>query len=133
MKYSLDTNTCINYMNGRSSSIVQKLKKIPAKDIVVCSIVRSELFYGSYKSPNPTFTRERQNRFLQPYLSLPFDDTCADMYGMLRAQLASSGMLIGPLDLQIATIAMVNNLILVTHNIREFSRISGLKIEDWQI
>ena len=55
------------------------------------------------------------------------------MFGQIRASLASAGTPIGAYDLQIAAIALVNNLILVTHNTREFERVSGLQLEDWEI
>ena len=63
---------------------------------------------------------------------MPFDDRAADEYGRIRAHLAGLGMLIGPNDLLIASIALANGLILVTHNTAEFSRVPGLKLEDWQ-
>ena len=81
-------------------------------------------------------TRERardlQQEFLNQYVSLPFDDQAALFYGQIRAQLATLGTPIGPLDLQIAAIALANNLTLVTHNTREFRRVEGLQIEDWE-
>lgn len=63
---------------------------------------------------------------------MPFDDACAEIYGRIRADLAKTGTPIGSNDIQIASIALVNDLILVTHNVREFSLIEGLKIEDWE-
>jgi tRNA(fMet)-specific endonuclease VapC len=68
---------------------------------------------------------------LDPFRSLPFDDASAEVYGRIRAQLGAQGNLIGPNDLLIASIALANNLTLVTHNTREFSRIPELRIEDW--
>jgi tRNA(fMet)-specific endonuclease VapC len=62
---------------------------------------------------------------------LPFDDAAAEVYGRIRAELASRGTPIGPYDLMIAATALANNLILVTHNTREFARVSGLVLEDW--
>ena len=73
-----------------------------------------------------------QKSFLSQFVSLPFDDSCAEIYGKVRADLAKAGTPISSNDLQIASIALANNLILVTHNVREFSRIEGLKIEDWE-
>jgi len=70
-------------------------------------------------------------RFLAPFVSLPFDDRCAERYAALRADLAGRGQLIGPNDMLIAATALAHDLILVTHNTREFSRVVGLKIEDW--
>lgn len=64
---------------------------------------------------------------------MPFDDQSALIYGQIRTQLAASGTPIGPNDLLIASIALANNLIVVTHNTREFSRVGGLRLEDWEI
>ena len=73
-----------------------------------------------------------QKSFVSQFVSLPFDDSCAEIYGKIRADLAEAGTPIGSNDIQIASIALVNDLILVTHNVKEFSRIEGLKIEDWE-
>ncbi len=132
MIYSLDTNTCIRYLNGRSPSVVTRLRSVPAGDVVVCSVVRGELWHGAAKSQSPQRSRQKQDSFLQPYQTLPFDDSAASEYARIRAELERAGMPIGPLDMAIAAIALANDLILVTHNIREFSRVSGLKYEDWQ-
>ena len=132
MNYLLDTNACIVYLNRRVSSVRQRLEALPKHDIAVCSIVKSELFYGAIKSSNPERSLGMQQEFLNQYVSLPFDDKAALVYGQIRAQLATLGTPIGPLDLQIAAIALANNLTLVTHNTREFSRVEGLQIEDWE-
>jgi tRNA(fMet)-specific endonuclease VapC len=133
MKYSLDTNTCIRYLNGRSVSIRRKLPTVPAQDIIVCSIVRGELAYGAAKSQTPVQSAAKQRRFLRPYASLPYDDAASAEFGRIRAALETAGMPIGPYDMQIAAIALVHGLIIVTHNTREFGRIVGLQIEDWDI
>lgn len=133
MKYLLDTNTCIRYINGRSKGVLAKLPTVPVTDVIVCSVVRGELWYGAAKSNNPARTRQKQNLFLQPYATLPFDDKAAEVYAQVRADLESRGTPIGPLDTQIAAIALAHNLIVVTHNIREFSRVQGLQIEDWEV
>ena len=70
--------------------------------------------------------------FLSRFLSLPFDDAAADIYGQIRADLVGRGQIIGPNDLLIASIARARDLTLVTHNIAEFGRVQGLKIEDWE-
>jgi tRNA(fMet)-specific endonuclease VapC len=70
--------------------------------------------------------------FCRQFQSLPFDDRAADEYGRIRAYLTGLGALIGPNDLLIASIALANGLILVSHNTREFSRVPGLKLDDWQ-
>ncbi|WP_041462542.1 type II toxin-antitoxin system tRNA(fMet)-specific endonuclease VapC [Chroococcidiopsis thermalis] len=132
MMYLLDTNTCIGYLKGRAVGVRQRLEAIPSTDVFVCSVVKAELFYGAMKSSNPERTLARQQEFLNQYVSLPFDDRAALIYGQIRAFLAINGTPIGPYDLQIAAIALANNLTLVSHNIREFSRVSQLNLEDWE-
>ena len=133
MGYLLDTNVCVMYLNGRSVSVRDRLRLISMEEMAVCSVVKAELFYGAMRSNNPTQTLERQQRFLASFASLPFDDEAAIVCGQIRACLASAGTPIGVCDLLIAAIALANNLILVTHNIREFERVTGLQIEDWEV
>ncbi|WP_414544428.1 type II toxin-antitoxin system tRNA(fMet)-specific endonuclease VapC [Nostoc sp. CCY0012] len=132
MRYLLDSNVCARYLNGRSLAIRERLRATNIADIAVCSVVKGELFYGAIKSNNPEITLARQQEFLKLFVSLPFDDSAALVYGRIRAELSANGTPIGPNDFQIAAIAMANNLILVTHNTREFSRVNGLQIEDWE-
>lgn len=91
--------------------------------MAVCSVVKAELFYGAMRSNNPTRTLERQQDFLERFVSLSFGDEAALLFGQIRASLASAGTPIGAYDLQIAAIALTNNLILVTDNTREFERV----------
>ena len=133
MRYLLDTNVCVVYLNGRSPSVRDRLLATPAEEIAVCSVVKAELFYGACRSNNPKRTLERQQAFLARFVSLPFEDEAALLAGQIRAKLASTGTPIGSYDLQIAAIALANNLSVVTHNTREFKRVDGLQIEDWEV
>ncbi|MEH1923122.1 type II toxin-antitoxin system VapC family toxin [Nostoc sp.] len=126
----LDTNACIVYLNRPISGVRQRLTMLSPQDVAVCSVVKGELLYGAMRSNNPVRTLALQEAFLNNFISLPFDDAAAKIFGRIRAELAANGTPIGPYDLQIAAIAMANNLILVTHNVREFSRVNGLQIED---
>lgn len=132
MKYLLDTNTCVRYLNQRSEPIIQKLAELDPEDIVLCSVVKAELFYGAQRSVHRDQTLATQREFLKQFVSLPFDDHAADLYGQIRARLEAQGTPIGPNDLMIAAIALAHQLTLVTHNTREFGRITGLNIEDWE-
>ena len=132
MRYLLDTNPCIRYLNGESEPLRQRLEGTDHGSIAVCSVVKAELFYGAMKSRNPVRVLERQQCFLARYSSVPFDDTAALRYGAIRAELERAGTPIGANDLMIAAIAAANDLILVSHNTREFNRITGLMIEDWE-
>ena len=132
MPYLLDTNTCIQHLRGRSAAITRKLASMQATEIQVCSVVRAELLYGALRSADSTHNQALVEYFCARFVSLPFDDRAADAYATLRATLTATGQLIGPNDLIIAAIALVNNTVLVTHNTREFSRVAGLMIEDWE-
>ncbi|MFN8489701.1 MAG: type II toxin-antitoxin system VapC family toxin [Caldilineaceae bacterium] len=133
MIYLLDTNTCIKYLNGRSEQIHQALATKQADEIRICSVVKAELFYGALKSVRPESNLAKQRLFLNRFISLAFDDNAAQIYGQIRTQLEQLGKPIGPNDLLIAAIALANNTTLVTHNTREFSRVVGLQLEDWEI
>jgi tRNA(fMet)-specific endonuclease VapC len=133
MRYLLDTNVWARYLNGRSPEIRKRFRKVDLTQVFTCSIVKSELAYGAFKSLNPDRTYRKQQQFLSLFVSLPFDDTAALVFARLNAQLSAKGEMIGIKDLQIASIALVNELILVTHNIKEFKRIQGLSLEDWEI
>ncbi len=132
MTHLLDTNTCVRYLNGRAAGVLRQLRRRKPEDIAVCSIVKAELFAGARKSNRPDETLAAQQAFLDRFTSLPFDDPAADHYARIRSELEAAGTPIGPYDLQIAAIALANDLVLVTHNIGEFSRVPALRIEDWE-
>ena len=121
MKYLLDTNPCIRYLNGGSDPLRRRLDAAKRGSVAVCSVVKAELFYGAMKSNNPVRVLEWQQHFLACYVSIPFDDAAARRYGVIRAELERTGMPIGANDLMIAAIAAANGLVLVTHNTREFT------------
>lgn len=133
MRYLLDTNACIVYLRGRNSNLKRRLDSTVTQDIAVCSVVKAELAYGAMKSANPQQNFALQQAFLRQFVSLPFDDFAATAFGTIRAQFEAAGTPIGAYDLQIAAIALANNLTLITHNTAEFSRVDGLAIEDWEV
>jgi tRNA(fMet)-specific endonuclease VapC len=133
MNYLLDTNTCIRFLNGRSASIRSRFLSIPENQIHISVITQAEMFFGSYKSFLPEKSREKQKDFFKRFKISIFDETCADYYGQIRAYLEKQGTPIGSNDLLIAATALAHNMILVTHNTREFNRIPELQIEDWEV
>ncbi len=130
--FLLDTNVCINFLNGTSQSVEQHFRTCSPSEIAVCSIVKAELLFGARNSNRADANLQALRLFFAPLQSLPFDDQCADEYGLIRADLTAQGSLIGPNDMLIAAVARAHNAIVVTHNTREFSRISGLSLEDWE-
>lgn len=130
--YLLDTNTCIQIINRSTSSVAEQYRRHERHRIKLCSVVKAELHYGAHRSQRVEFNLERMAFFFEPLQSLPFDDRCAEEYGQIKATLAAQGQLIGPNDLLIAAIARAYDAVLVTNNTREFSRVTGLRLEDWQ-
>lgn len=132
MTYLLDTNTCIRYLNGTSEAIRRHIETTHPREIAVCSVVKAELFYGAHNSQHPNANLDKQRTFLERFVSLPFDDQAAETYGRIRATLKKAGTPIGPNDLLIAAIAVSQNCIVISHNTKEFRRITALEIEDWE-
>lgn len=130
--YLLDTDTCINILNDRLSPSARRLALHNPSEIRLCSIVKAELLYGAWRSEGAAENTRRLQSFFAPLMSISFDDRCAEEYGIIKAELSRRGMLIGPNDLLIASIAKANGLTLVTHNVGKFSRVVGLRIEDWE-
>ncbi|MCM2409298.1 PIN domain-containing protein (plasmid) [Anabaena sp. PCC 7938] len=91
-----------------------------------------ELYYGVFRSNQKDKNLQLLQSFLNQFTLIPLDEESAKIAGIIKADLARIGTPIGPYDVEIAAIALANDLILVTHNTREFSRVNGLKIEDWE-
>jgi tRNA(fMet)-specific endonuclease VapC len=130
--YLLDTNACIGLLNKTSPGLVTQLHRREPQEIHLSSVVKAELLYGAWHS-----TRIKENLrvladFFRPFTSLPFDDSSAEHYGQIRSALTQAGTLIGSNDLLIAATARAHGLVLVTHNVSEFSRVPDLQIEDWE-
>jgi tRNA(fMet)-specific endonuclease VapC len=132
VRYLLDTNACIGFLTGRALGVLRHVAPLPPTDIAVCSVVKAELFCGAARSTAPERTLATQREFLERFVSLDFDDRAAEVAGRIRAELAERGEPIGPHDLQIAAIAIANDLTLVTRNVREFGRVNGLRVENWE-
>jgi tRNA(fMet)-specific endonuclease VapC len=133
MSYLLDTNACIRYLNSSNNQILHRLNLLLSDDIFLCDVVKFELYYGAYKSRNTDKNLASLKIFFDEFVSLPFDGRAASICGRIRSDLNKKGTPIGVYDVQIAAIAIANNLVLVTHNIGEFSRVDGLQYEDWEV
>lgn len=134
MDYLLDTNACIALINGHPPAVRRHLDKALASGarILVSSIALFELWYGVAKSTKQDFNRKRVEAFLAgPILELPFEDADSRSAGALRASLEASGKPIGAYDLLMAGQALRHGLTLITSNVAEFSRVKGLRWQDW--
>jgi tRNA(fMet)-specific endonuclease VapC len=132
--YLLDTNTCIFIKNKKPITVLKKLEQVIKKRerIYLSSISVAELQYGVYNSQSIEKNRISLVEFLAPFEILDFDDTDAEIFGKIRAELKRHGKIIGPYDMLIAAQAISRDLILVTNNVDEFNRIEELKVEDWK-
>jgi tRNA(fMet)-specific endonuclease VapC len=128
--YILDTNTLIYFFKGMGN-VPHKFLETSPKEIAIPSIVLFELEYGIEKSNSPKKRQAQLKEICSLVEILPFSNQEACFSAKIRAQLEKNGTPIGPYDVLIAGIALANKGILVTNNIKEFSRISELKIENW--
>jgi len=132
MMFLLDTNACIRILNGSSEKLNTRLRASSPTELCTCAVVKAELYFGARKSARVHANLTLLSTLFDPWISLPFDDLAAEHYGQVRADLARLGKLIGPNDLMIASIARAHDAVLVTHNGAEFSRVVGLRLEDWE-
>ena len=126
----LDTGTCIAIIKKHPVAL-KKLRGKSVGQVGISSITLGELALGAAQSNPPKETRDALEEFLLPLEVAGFDDTSAMVYGKVRASLEQRGRPIGPLDILIGSHALEIDAILVTHNVREFSRIESLRLEDW--
>ena len=130
MIYLLDANAVISVLNAVDSPVSRSARRHAPRDIGISAIAVYELFYGAFRS-------QRVERNVALVDSLHFEIVAfgkedSRSAGEVRAHLAVRGALIGPYDILIAGQARARDLILVTHNTREFGRVPGLQIEDWE-
>ena len=126
----LDTNICIYIINQKPPTVLERFKSFNAGEIGVSSIVAAELAFRVEKT-NSSRNKQALNLFLAPMTIVPFDGACIWSYASLRSHLEKQGQPIGSLDTMIAAQALALDLPLVTNNLKEFSRVPKLKLENW--
>ena len=130
--YLLDTNVCIFLINKRPVNVLDRLQEALNQGITISSITVAELQFGVYNSQYKEKNSIALTEFLAPFGIIDFDDSDAETYGKIRAYLKRQGIPIGPYDMLIAAQAITKDLVLVTNNTDEFTRIPDLKLEDWK-
>ena len=125
----LDTNVCIRVIRERPAGIANRFNA--AGRLAISSVVLFELLYGAAKSGRPDRHRELVERFVARLEVLDFDEPASAHAGEIRSDLERRGCAIGPFDTLIAGHARSQGLMLVTGNLGEFRRVSGLRCEDW--
>lgn len=133
MRYMLDTNICIYAIKHKPEKVFQRLQEIDPDDVCVSSVTYAELVHGVEKSAAVEKNRLALSMLLANIEILNFDVDAANCYGKIRADLEKKGTPIGSLDMMIAGHAMSMGYTVVTNNVKEFSGIPDLKIENWVV
>jgi tRNA(fMet)-specific endonuclease VapC len=131
MSFLLDTNICSAHMRRPGGLAHQFFQH--AGGLAIPSVVLGELYAGAYRHPNPPRLLGLIADLLREVHVLDFDAACAEQFGRLQASLLGQGVPTSTADLMIASVAMVHNLTLVTHNTSDFQHIAGLRLADWLV
>ncbi len=129
MKFLLDANAVIAILKGHST-LLDRLKQHQPSDFGVPAVVVHELYYGAFKSQKMAENLDRVEALQFQIVELDRED--ARQSGRVRAALALAGTPIGPQDVLIAGQALARSLVLITHNVNDFQRVTGLRLEDWE-
>jgi tRNA(fMet)-specific endonuclease VapC len=129
MKYLLDTNICIHFFRGKYN-LIDKLEEVGLRDCAISEITLAELVFGAENSLTPQKNRDIVEKFSGQVTILPIYDSI-NLYAKEKARLRKSGTMISDFDLLIGSTSVEKELIMVTENVREFERISNIKIENW--
>ena len=131
MMYFLDTNIIIYSIKNSYPGIQNHFLRIPSQKISIPSIVNAEIEYGAKKSYDYDKTIQIYRQFMNTFSITDFNDKAAICYGDIRAYLEKAGTMIGPNDMMTASIVLAEEGVLVTHNVKEFSKVPNLRLEDW--
>jgi tRNA(fMet)-specific endonuclease VapC len=129
VRWLLDTSAVIEVLRG-NAAVVARLRERAPGDVGVSAVVMHELFYGAYRSARVEANVARVDGLR--FAVAAFEREDARAAGAVRAGLAAAGAGIGPYDVLIAGQALARGAVLVTHNLREFGRVEGLRVEDWE-
>lgn len=131
MPWLLDTNHWIRLLKGRCPPLANRLKTLPPQEVWLCSIVKEELLHGALGYERPEERLLLLTDLFARHPSVPYDDLAAESAARTRHDLETRSCIIGPHDLQIAGVVQSRGWTLATNNTGEFSRVSGLALEDW--
>jgi tRNA(fMet)-specific endonuclease VapC len=130
-RFLLDTNICIYIRQKRPEEVLRRFRNLRIGEAAISVITYGELVFGASKSQQRTAALERLAELLNWLPALPLPENAGQAYGMMRAELAARGQMIGNNDLWIASHALAAELTLVTNNEKEFRRVRGLKVQNW--
>jgi tRNA(fMet)-specific endonuclease VapC len=129
MSFLLDTNIVSAHLRrpaGLSHRFIQHSGRL-----TVPTLVLAELYAWAYGRDNPTPVLERIQSLLTEVRVLTFEEDAAERFGIIQNELLRQGLTVSPVDLMIGSVALVNDLTLVTHNTKDFENIPNLRLQDW--
>ncbi len=128
----LDTCICVDYLRAKNEKLLRRVREC-SHDVSISAIVAAELFHGAYHSKRVEENLRDTVELISNFDVVPFDEPEAKAYGQILDSLQRKGQVIGSNDIMIAATALIRNAVLVTNNTHEFSRIDGLKLDDWTL
>src|SRR5215831_953103 len=130
LQYMLDTDVCIYVIKNYPAELRERFNRL-AEQLCISSITLAELHYGAEKSERRLHNLQAIEHFVARLEVLPFAAKAAAHYGQIRVELERAGTPCGPHDMQIGGHARSEGLIIVTNNMREFTRMPGVRVENW--
>jgi tRNA(fMet)-specific endonuclease VapC len=127
----LDTNICSAHMR-RPGGLAHRFFQY-AGGVAVSTIVLAELYSGAHRHPNPARLLALIADLLREVAVLDFDSACAEQFGKVQGGMLPQGIMVPETDLMIASVALVHDLTLVTHNMADFQNVPGLRLDDWLV
>jgi tRNA(fMet)-specific endonuclease VapC len=131
MSHLLDTNICAAHFR-RASGLAHRFIQ-HGGGLFLHTVVLAELYAGAYHVADPAPLLQKIGDLLQDVHVLSFDEDCAKQFGKVRGGLLQRGITVPVADLMIASVALVHDLTLVTHNTADFQNVPNLRLEDWLV
>lgn len=129
MKYLIDTNICIHFFKGKFN-LIERFEKAKLSNCAISEITLAELIFGAENSSNPKKNYKLIDKFTEQTKTLPIYNSIS-IYAKEKVRLRKKGEMISDFDLLIGSTAISNDLIMVTENVKEFKRITAIRIENW--
>jgi len=130
-RYLLDTNICIYLIKQHPPEVLLRFQEVKIQQLYIPTITVFELYYGIAKNNSHARNLKALDHFIAPLTVVDFGLEAAIKAANIRATLQKKGLTIGAYDIQIAAVAFVENMTLLTNNTREFERVDGLLLENW--
>jgi len=131
MQYMLDTCICSYILKKRPQSVKVRFEELEPGALCISAVTLAELYYGAARHPKGETIRKEIDDFAARLSVVAWDETAADHYGTIRTALEKKGTPIGAMDMLIAAHARSIKAVLVTNDLRHFTKVPGLKVEDW--